>query len=107
MRIYIATPINARKEKTFEEKRKAAAERAEYLKSQLQKDYPKAHIVTPFDIIPLTEQVTEPEALGRCVKTVLQSDILYLDKGWRHSQGCRLEHHTAKVYHKSIFYGTR
>ncbi len=106
MRIYIATPINGRKEPTFQEKREAAAKRTELIKSQLQRDYPKATITTPFDIVPVTEQITEAEALGRCIATVMRSDLVYLDKGWRQSQGCRLEHHTAKIYHKDILYAS-
>ncbi len=105
MTIYIATPINARSEGTFEEKRKAAKRRADMLRAWLKDEYPEEKIITPFDVVPLTEQVTEPEAMARCIKAVLQSDAILLDRGWTASNGCNLEYRAAKIYDKRIIDG--
>lgn len=105
MKIYIATPINARKEPTFTEKREAAARRAKMLKAYIQGEYPDAEVVTPFDVIPTTQQVAEPEAMGICIKTLLESDTILLDRGWTASKGCNLEYRAAKLYGKHIIDG--
>lgn len=105
MKIYISTPVNGRRESTFEKKRIAAYHRAETLRAYMKDEYPDAEVITPFDIIPLKETIAESTAIGLCVKTVLECDTILLDRGWQTSKGCNLEYRTAKIYGKEIIDG--
>lgn len=102
MRIYIATPVNARTESTFEEKRRMAACRCEFLKMIIREDMPEAELLTPFDVCPVDEVIEECEAMGRCIRHLLTADAVYLDHGWTGSKGCNLEYRAAKIYGKRI-----
>ena len=101
-RIYIATPVNARKEKTFEEKKRMAACRVEFLKMILHEDFPDAELLTSFDVCPLDEKINECVAMGRCIAHLLTADAIYLDHAWQSSKGCNLEYRAAKIYDKQI-----
>lgn len=106
MRLYIATPINARKEKTLEEKKRAAKHRINLLKEILSEDSRFSEykeLVSTFDISTIGSRTTEEQALGMCVTAVLESDAIYLDHGWGGSNGCNLEYRAAKIYGKKIF----
>ncbi len=104
MRLYIATPINARKEKTLQEKLRAARHRVELLKEILSEDesFKGWKLVSTFDN-PVSEDVDENSALALCVHSVLESDAIYLDHGWQGSKGCNLEYRAAKIYGKQIY----
>lgn len=104
-KIYIATPINARQEKTFMEKYLAAKHRVEFLKEIIRSDerFPRdIELISSFDINPLGAYA-ESQAMGRCVTEVIESDAIYLDHAWQSSKGCNLEYRTAKIYDKEIF----
>lgn len=104
-KIYIATPINARQEKTFREKYLAAKHRVGFLKEVIRSDerFPRdIELISSFDINPLGAH-TESQAMGRCVTEVMESDAIYLDHGWQSSNGCNLEYRTAKIYNKKIY----
>ena len=106
MKLYIATPINSRTEKTLEEKKRAAKHRINLLKEIISSDmrfskYDK--LVSTFDIKQIISTTTEEVALGHCVTAVLQSDAIYLDHGWNASNGCNLEYRAAKIYGKAIY----
>lgn len=104
MKIYIATPINARSERTFKEKYNAAKNRVAVL-MKLIHDFPQfrgSRFTSTFKINALDE-VSETEALGRCISTVLECDAIYLDHGWQSSKGCNLEYRAAKIYGKTIY----
>lgn len=98
MRIYVSTPINGRKEKTLDEKRKAAYRRCKMLRTYLKGEYPDATIVTPFDFIPLDCDIKENVAIGQCISMLLTCDTILLDRGWTASKGCNLEYRAAKIY---------
>ena len=107
MKLYIATPINARPERTFREKFLAAKHRVEMLKEfVITSDWEDApefdEVISSFDINPLG-RFTESEAMGRCVKTVIECDAIYLDHAWQSSKGCNLEYRAAKIYGKIIY----
>lgn len=104
MRLYIALPINSREEKTKKARFRAAERRSEQLRAMLAQraEFELSDIVTPFDVNPLSEPVSEETALGRCVAAVLRCDAIYLDKGWKGSKGCNLEYHAAITYGKRI-----
>lgn len=108
MRLYIATPINARMERDFTSKYLAAKSRVEELKKLLFASGSDARfseydeIVSSFDLNPLGEY-SEAQAMGRCIEAVLESDAIYLDRGWKVSSGCILEYSTARIYGKTIF----
>ena len=104
MKLYIATPINARQEPTMREKLVAAKRRVEMLKAiladnDLFKDY---DLISTFDFNNMYD-ADEEKAMSRCIYHVLTSDAIYLDLGWTASKGCNLEYLTAKIYGKQIF----
>ena len=105
MRIYVSTPINARREPTFKEKRAAAKRRADMLAAWLKEEYPGAVVVTPFDAVPLNTTPTEPEAIGRNITSLLTCDTICIDRGWTGSKGCNLEYRAAKLYGLRIIDG--
>lgn len=102
MKIYTATPINARHEETFVLKCEAANVRCEVIRKLLIEKYPDAEVITPFDVNPIGCTDGEPVALGRCITTVLGCDAVYFDKNWRTSKGCCLEYRAASLYGKTI-----
>lgn len=106
MKLYIATPINSRTEKTMEDKKRAAKHRVNLLKELISSDMrfrQYDQLVSTFDIKQIISTTTEEVALGHCVTAVLQSDAIYLDHGWNGSNGCNLEYRAAKIYGKVIY----
>ena len=104
-RIYIATPINARKERTLPDKVVAAENRIRTIK-QVLKDEPMfkgCKFVSTFDLPHDPEDVSEARAIGDCVAAVLECDAIYLDHGWLQSKGCNLEYRAAKIYGLEIY----
>ena len=103
MKLYIATPINARQEPTMREKLVAAKHRVEMLKEILADDVPikDNELISTFDFNNMND--VEEEAMSRCIYHVLTSDAIYLDHGWTASKGCNLEYFTAQIYGKLIF----
>ena len=103
MKIYIATPVNARNEETLEEKREKAWDRMCEIRKQLHKRYPDAEFHSSFDahIAPIDKPVTmmtEATIMGKCVTEVMECDMVVLDYDWQQSKGCRLENRTAQIY---------
>ena len=103
MKLYIATPSNARQEPTMREKLVAGRRRVEMVEAVVAdggrfKDY---GLVGAFDFNDMYD--TEERAMSRCIYHVLTSDAIYLDHGWTASKGCNLEYLTAKIYGKQIF----
>ena len=103
MKLYIATPINARQEPTIREKLVAAKHRVEMLKEILADDvrFKNYELISTFDFNDMYD--TEEKAMSRCIYHVLTSDAIYLDYGWTASKGCNLEYLAAKIYGKQIF----
>ena len=103
MKLYIATPINARQEPTMREKFVAAKHRVEMLKEILADDvrFKNYELISTFDFNLMND--VEEKAMLRCIYHVLTSDAIYLDHGWTASKGCNLEYLTAKIYGKLIF----
>ena len=107
MKLYIATPINARQEQTMREKLVAAKRRVEMLKAILADDvrFKNYELISTFDFNYMND-VAE-KAMSRCIYHVLTSDAIYLDLGWITSPGCTLEYLTAKIYGKQIFVNSK
>ena len=64
-----------------------------------------ANIKSTFTENPITEPVSEEEAMGRCVKLVMQCDVIIIDKGINlPSKGMLVEEFVAKTYDKAIIY---
>ena len=103
MKLYIATPINARQEPTMREKLVAAKHRVEMLKEILADDvrFKNYELTSTFDFNDMND--TEEKAMSRCIYHVLTSDVIFLDHGWTASKGCNLEYFTAQIYGKLIF----
>lgn len=108
MKIYIATPVNARKEATLEEKRQAAYDRICEIRKQLHRVFPTVEFHSSFDehIAPISKELWKPEpiVIGECVTEVMCNDAIFMDWGWQNSKGCQLEHYTAVLYGKRIIY---
>ena len=106
MKLYIATPINARQEPTMREKLVAAKRRVEMLKAIIADNdqFSDYELISTFDFNDWNE--TDEKAMSRCIYHVLTSDAIYLDLGWTMSKGCNLEYLTAKIYGKQIFINT-
>lgn len=105
MKLYIATPINARKEATIKEKLRAAKHRIELLKEKLSEDvrFKGYTMHSTFDQDKPKARDEENVALAMCVLSVLRADAIYLDHGWQGSKGCNLEYMTAKIYGKKNY----
>lgn len=104
MNLYIATPINARKGNDLKEKLLEAKHRINLLKEILGDDkrFKDYRFISTFDLNDIGE-LTEAEAMGRCIQLVLTSDAILLDHGWNASKGCNLEYRAAKIYGLQIF----
>lgn len=104
MKLYIATPINARHEQTLKEKLLAAKHRIESLKDTLASDrrFHDYEIISTFDLSHNVD-CSEASAMGKCITAVMECDAVYLDHGWETSKGCSVEYQTAKIYGKHIF----
>lgn len=121
MNIYIATPVNARSEKSFRDKYRAARQRCEEIKKVLLlsddfRDFctdtvcmGKAEgcnpiFVTTFDVNGQDDcPYTEADAMGSCIAAVIEADAIVLDRGWTKSNGCLLEYQAATIYGKRIY----
>ena len=108
MKIYIATPVNARKEETLEEKRLAAYNRICKIKKQIYAKFPDAEIHSSFDehIAPINKECCKSEAMimGECVTEVMECDMIVLDWDCVISKGCKVELFTAVQYEKEVKY---
>ena len=104
MKIYLATPVNGRKEKTLEQKMKAAWERIGEMQKYMMQFYPDAVFRCSFDIVGmvLDQPMTESEIMGKCVQMVMECDMIVLDDGWENSSGCTVERFVAYVYGKKV-----
>ena len=104
--MYIATPVNARKEATLEEKRIAAMYRVMEIIRLALKEFPDADFHSAFDkdIAPIDkESPSEAVIMGKCVQRVIECDVVIMDEGWQESRGCFIEYRVAKAYDKEIF----
>jgi len=106
MKVYIATPVNARKEATLIEKQRAALARVNELKTKVLELHPSATILSSVgNIVVARKGLPEREAaiMGSCIRMVMESDIIVLDRGWWDSKGCNVEKYTAETYGKQIW----
>lgn len=117
MKIYIATPVNGRKEATLEEKREGAYKRVKELEYKLSKsvngmEFAEFHSSFDSDIAPINVELTrkmygyelpsEAIIMGKCVQRVMECDAIYMDIFNMDSKGCRIESYVANVYGKMI-----
>ena len=105
MKIYLATPVNGRSEKTLREKQLAAMERIDYMTEIVRGLYPDAEFINPVrKILTYHKGLMDREStiMGTCVQMVMDSDLVIFDDGWMESKGCRMEHFAAFTYRKKI-----
>lgn len=105
MKIYLATPVNGRKEETLAEKQEAAMKRLDYIAELVKEFYPDAECINPVrKILTYHKGLMDREStiMGTCVKMVMDSDMIVLDDGWMSSNGCKLERSAAFIYGKQI-----
>jgi nucleoside 2-deoxyribosyltransferase len=110
MKIYLATPVNGRKEKTLHEKMKAALANIQAMAKIVIKAYPDAEFMSSFEIPDIRALVnnhpvalpTEARIMGECVCMVMEADMIVLDDGWECSQGCTVERFVAMQYGKQV-----
>lgn len=109
LKIYIATPVNARRERTHVERFIAARDRVQHLKEVIAGGicspdglmYNVGKCVSTFDVN--DSCASEAEAMGRCIELLMTCDAIYLDHGWLQSKGCNLEYRCAKIYGLTVF----
>ena len=111
MNIYLATPVNGRKEKTLLGKMKAARERILEMQLFLRSYFPGDNFWSSYDIsavfLFVIEQnnmlmMNEAGIMGECVRMVMECDMIVLDDGWECSQGCTVERFVAMQYGKQV-----
>ena len=105
IKIYLATPVNGRKEGTLEEKQEAAQARINEMADYMRRFYPDAEFMSSFDIFELKYgigNISEAIIMGVCVRMVIESDLVIFDDGWENSNGCNVEHYVAMKYGKQI-----
>jgi hypothetical protein len=106
MKVYIATPVNARKEATLQEKQRAALARVNEIKAKVKELHPSAVVKSSVGSLHYArsgKELYEARIMGSCVRMVMQSDIIVLDRGWWESKGCNVEKYTAETYGKQIW----
>ena len=112
MKIYIATPVNARSEATLVRKREKASDRVAEIIGFIEDYYTEkepdisieCHSSFDIDIAPLYSNKPEPEIMGACVQRVMECDAILMDWGYEQSKGCTVEHTTALTYGKKIIH---
>ena len=102
MKIYLATPVNGRKEKTLKAKQIAAMQRVEIMASMCRRWYRDAEFTSAFDYVEPGVIMPESVIMGHCVKMVMECDMIILDDGWETSQGCSVERFVAMQYGKKV-----
>jgi hypothetical protein len=107
MKLYIATPINSRAEKTIDEKLRAARHRINLLSEIIRGDErfsEYTQLVSTFSVNPSqASKQREATVMGKCIEQVMECDAIYLDHAWQSSKGCNLEYRAAKIYGKTIY----
>lgn len=105
-KIYLATPVNGRKEKKQGERQWAAMNRIDDMASYLRTWFPDAEIINPIRAILIYHngsRYDEAHVMGHCVRMVMESDIVILDDGWENSKGCTVERFVALQYGKQVY----
>ena len=95
-KVYFATPVNGRTERTFEEKKLAALKRCIEVRQLLAREQPDWMVTFSFTVCPINEPIDEPTAMARCYDLLRQCDMIVLDRGWTNSEGCNKERMFAK-----------
>lgn len=100
-KVYFATPVNGRTERTFEEKKLAALKRCIEVRQLLAREQPDWIVTFSFTVCPINEHIDEPTAMSRCYDLLRQCDMIVLDRSWTNSEGCNKERRFA--IHHGIF----
>lgn len=91
-KIYLSIPITGRD--LYEVK-----ECADNFKSMINKIYQMpVEVITPFDVIPLSEKKPYAQMMGECIAVLLTCDLAYFAPFYEFSKGCMLEMDTCKRY---------
>ena len=103
MTIYLATPVNGRKEKSLDEKRKKAYERIKMMEQYLRPKFGEAIFMSSFNFYPIGMEkeieMGEAEIMGACVEMVMNSDLVILDsENSLNSKGMIVESYVARIY---------
>lgn len=114
MKVYLATPVNGRNEKTLREKMYAACHRIEEMKDivkELKREYHDVTFTSSFDIksvknyllgIVNERNLSESRIMGECVRMVMEADLVVMDDYGVESHGCCVEQFVAEQYGKEI-----
>lgn len=111
-KVYFATPVNGRTEPTLAEKKAAALARCVEVRNHLKRLHPDWVICYSFMVCPINynlspdHDLTEAEAMGRCVTLLMSCDTLVLDQvpARMNSKGMNLERCCAEIYGIKINY---
>lgn len=97
-KVYFATPVNGRREEGKREKKFAALTRCVTVREKIRRRHPEMAVTFSFNVCPFDEELTEPEAMGRCVTLLMKCDMLVYDDGWNESRGMQSEMAIADYY---------
>lgn len=122
MKIYIATPISNRPELTLMDRLRGARARVDDIvrkvrepgdldistlsqqatKEELE-EIRKAEFCSTFDVNAMSDKTTEPEAMGNCIRLVLECDAVLVDNSIMISHGVLAESSVAGIYGKKRY----
>lgn len=97
-KVYFATPVNGRSEGSIREKKIAALRRCIKMREALTRKHPDWAVMFSFNVCPIDANLSEPEAMGRCVTLLMACDMIVVDNGWEGSKGCQAEVKVADTY---------
>lgn len=90
-KVYLATPVNGRKESSLQEKKIEALKRCIELRSKMSIAHPDWIVTFSFTVCPINEEIDEPTAMQCCYDLLRHCDIIVLDDSWMKSEGCKKE----------------
>lgn len=97
MRIYVSLPITGHEE--------TAPDTAKRVQEELRLTFPKAEVITPFDIVPVGSGLDYAECMGKNITELLKSDAICIvkDEDLKKSKGVRLEFGAATIYYIDMY----
>ena len=116
MKVYVATPVTSRKEATLDKKFENAKKRIKQIISYLDREnlcmvHRFTEYVSTFSVNPSVDdgEVSDGEALGRCVALIMRCDAVIIDDLLEkelgiESKGMYIEKTVALLYMKKVFY---
>lgn len=90
MKIYLSMPITG-----YDQKERFGE--AYVLANSLKDAFANAEIITPFNCCPFETKMSYGECMKKCIKELVDSDMIIFADGWEESKGCKVEMEIAKA----------